>query len=303
MRNLGANLIHSNASRKSSREQASARAAALVLVVFLAGLVAGAYLYRRASPKNLNATNQGVVLSDSTKAILKQLDSPVEIRFYALLDPATVPESLRAFATRLEQLLAQYQQEGGGKINLTRHNSQSGTGAQAAAADGIKPFNREKGNVCYLGIAIAQDQQKETLPQLAPQWESAVESDITRAIARVIAAKLPAKTTAVAAQADATAIEEVKRIAPNYSSVSLEEGTRILREAALKDFAAAADQADIQVKEAQQRVRQAENGGSQTEQQAALKNLQQVQLDQAEKLKAIAARHQAQLAALQQLKK
>ena len=39
--------------------------------------------------------------------------------------------------------------------------------------------------------------------------------------------------------------------------MSVEDGTRILREAALKDFKAAANEMEIQVKEAQQRLNQA----------------------------------------------
>ena len=103
------------------------------------------------------------------------------------------------------------------------------------------------------------------------------------------------------APSDAATIEEVKRAVPDLASVSVEEGTRILREAALKDFAAAANEMELRQKEAQQRVTGAQ-GKSEAEQQTARKNLQQVQLEQAEKLKQVAARLQARIIALQQLK-
>ena len=84
--------------------------------------------------------------------------------------------------------------------------------------------------------------------------------------------------------------------------MSVEEGTRILREAALKDFTTAANEMAAQVKEAQQRLAQVQNGGSDADQQAAMKHLQQVQAKQTEKLNQIASRSKAQIDALQQLK-
>ncbi|MGA9780262.1 MAG: hypothetical protein ACLPRE_10085 [Limisphaerales bacterium] len=101
---------------------------------------------------------------------------------------------------------------------------------------------------------------------------------------------------------DSSTIEEVKQAIPNFVSVSLEDGTQILREAALKQFAAAAKEMDAQVKQAQQQLSQAENGQSAATQQAARQHLQQIQAQAAEKLQQIAARLQTQIAALKQLK-
>ena len=55
--------------------------------------------------------------------------------------------------------------------------------------------------------------------------------------------------------------------------------------------------------EAKQRVTDAQQAKSEAEEQTARKNLQQVQLEQAEKLKEVGARLSARIAALQQLKK
>jgi hypothetical protein len=102
---------------------------------------------------------------------------------------------------------------------------------------------------------------------------------------------------------DAATIEAVKQAIPNYASVSLEDGTQVLREAALKQFAAAAGEMDAQVKQAQEQLVQAESSQAAAEQSAALKHLQQTQVEQTEKLQQIAAQFQAQIAALKQLKK
>jgi hypothetical protein len=101
---------------------------------------------------------------------------------------------------------------------------------------------------------------------------------------------------------DAATIAAVKQAVPNYASVSLEDGTQVLRAAALKQFAAAANEMDAQVKQAQEELVQAENGQSPAGQPAALKHLQQTQVKQTEKLQQIAAQLQAQIAALKQLK-
>ena len=101
---------------------------------------------------------------------------------------------------------------------------------------------------------------------------------------------------------DAATIAAVKQAVPDYTSLSLEDGTQILRAAALKQFAAAAKEMDAQVKQAQEQLVQAESNQAAAGQPAALKHLQQTQVEQTEKLQQIAAQLQAQIAALKQLK-
>lgn len=101
---------------------------------------------------------------------------------------------------------------------------------------------------------------------------------------------------------DPATIEEVKKSVPNYASISLEDGENILRTAALKDFAAAAKEMDDQVATAQQQLQDTQSGQSADEQQTAMKHLQETQAAEAEKLKEIAARLQAQITALKSLK-
>lgn len=98
------------------------------------------------------------------------------------------------------------------------------------------------------------------------------------------------------------AIEEVKQAVPNFASVSVEDGEKILRTAALKEFSAAAKEMNDQVKKAQQQLLEAESGQSEAAQQAAMKQVQQTQAAAAEKLKQVAARLDAQIAALKSLK-
>jgi hypothetical protein len=283
----------------------------LVLVFLVTVAVVGAiWLYQAAHRGPVVSSEptgpQLPVLSDSTLGMLQKLDGPVEIRFYSVLDPATVGDSLIAFAGRVDQLLAAYQQAAGDKIRLTRIGPQSGLNPNVAAADGVQVFNLDKGEASCLGIALALKGRRETLARLSPEWESALEADLTRALVRLQEAPRPVPVAGIASvavsQINTNAVQEVKALIPNLSSVSVEEGTRILREAAVKEFTAAAKEMEAQVKEAEQRLTQAQNSGSAADQQAAMKHLEQVQAEQTEKLKQIAARSKTQVDALQQIK-
>ena len=304
MRQSQVNTVDATVGRRTAAAS-QFRTLLLVLVCFLLGLAGGAYWYHRATNRNLTSVGEaGGKLAESTKAVLKALDAPVEIRFYSLLDPASTSDALRIFAGRVDQLLSEYEQEAAGKIKLTRQTTQSDSSAQAASSDGVRAFNLDKGDGCFLGLAIACNDQKETLGQLSPEWEAALESDLSRAIARVAVANPASRFAATGmSQLDATAIQEVRRSIPNLDSVSLAQGKQILRAAALKEFVEATDDMQRRVKEAQQRISQAQTGGAEAEQQAALKQLQQVQAEQTEKLKEIAARSQAQIQALEQIKR
>jgi len=270
----------------------------------LGAALSAVWFYRPSTSRSQSTGQEGAGetsggLSENTKAILGRLNGPVQIRYYSLLDPASVSEATRAYADRVEQLLAQYRQAAGGKIQVTRFRSQADSSANAEA-DGLTPFNLDKGDGCYLGLAVVENGKRESLAQLAPEWEAALESDLSRTIERVNRAagtRAPSPT-----RISASAVEEVKRALPKLDSISVEEGTKVLRAASLAEYKAAIDGAQAQMRAAEERLTQAQAGGSEAEQQAAIKHLQQLQAEQTEKLKEIAARSQAQIEAFQQLK-
>ena len=289
-------------------EHAGARTILLVATVFLLGIAATGFWFYTVSQRGQAGASNGadspptIQLSDATRAVLSRLESPVEARFYAVLDPASVPDSVTAFAGRVDQLLSAYQQEAGGKINVTRFNAQSNLNPNAATADGIHAFNLDKGEACYLGLALVFKGRKESLPRLSPEWEQALEPDITRAIARLLDAAQPVPVPVAVSQINTAAVQEVKALIPDLAAVSVEQGKRLLQDAALNDFTAAAKEMAAQVREAEQRLSQVMQGASEAEQQAARTHLQQVQKEQTEKLQEIAARSKAQLDAFQQIK-
>jgi hypothetical protein len=288
-------------------ERAGAQTVVLLLSVFFLGIAVSAFLFYGVSKRASTAAEAvtgtpAIALSETTRAALGRLDAPLEIRFYALLDPATVPDSVTAFAGRVGQLLSAYQQQAGGKIKLTTFNSQSNADANAAEADGLSGFNRDQGNACYLGVALVLKGRKETLPRLSPEWEQALEPDLTRAIVRLLDATRPVPVPVAVSPLYTNALQEVKAMIPDPAAVSVEAGRQILKDAALKEFTAAAKERQARVEEAEQRLTQAQNGGTEADQQAAMKNLQQVQAEQTEKLKQIVARSKARIEAFQQLK-
>ncbi len=295
--------------RLRRRGSTSTVAVVALTVGFACGLGASALWIHRAAQPGLGPDQpvrggaESAGLSEGTKAVLRRLQSPLELRFYSVFDPATAPEPLKSFTHRVDQLLTSYQHEAEGKLRITRVTGPAYANARGAMVDGIKPLSTGGGEDCFLGIAILSPLHKESLPQLAPEWEAALEIDITRAIANT-AETVPATSTVLAAKpkSNSATIDEVKVIVANADSVSLEEGTRLLRQAALKEFTKAAAEGQAELKSAQERLSQAQAGGNEAEQQAAVKRLQEVQAMQANRLKEIAAKSQEQVDAFHALK-
>jgi ABC-type uncharacterized transport system involved in gliding motility auxiliary subunit len=127
-------------------------------------------------------------LSRGTRAILDKLDAPVEIRFYFTRGENDNPQqlALRTYAKRVEDLLAEYKQYAGSKIEIKKLNPLPDSDAEEAATlDGIEGQMISLTDKIYLGLAVSSLDVKETIPFLAPERERLLEYDITRAIARV----------------------------------------------------------------------------------------------------------------------
>jgi hypothetical protein len=272
----------------------------LMLVVFLLGAVlTGAWF--KYGEHATGSILPGRELSDQTVNLLHHLNLPVEIRFYSILPPGSAPEPLQDFSWRVNHLLFEFQAANDGKIHVIRNVSTSGANADAAAADGIHPFNLDKGDACFLGLTVACGERKESLAQLQPEWEPALEFDLARAILQVTA--LPSSPVVAASPAVSPEItNEILRLIPDINGTSLEDGIGTLRQAAVDKFSEAGAEMVRQIQAAQQQASDAQNGRTEAEQQAAMKHLQQVQLEQAEKIKAIAARLQVQISTFEQMK-
>ncbi len=201
-----------------------ARLPILAIVFFLLGGVLTGIWFKYGNHAT-GSILSGQGLSGGTLALLQRLNAPVEIRFYSVLPAGSAPETLQAFSARVDHLLSEFQSANEAKIHVTRNLPAAGSDADAATADGIQPFNLEKGDACFLGLTVVCGKQKESLPRLQPEWEPALEFDLVRAIAQVTAT--PASSAVKAAVPFSPEVtNEVVRLIPNLKGTSLEEGTR-----------------------------------------------------------------------------
>ena len=84
---------------------------ALLAVLILANFVFGTFKQR------IDLTDGRLfTLTEGTRAVLGKLDSPVRIRFYFSQGDNNVPLQIKAFGRRVEDLLAEYRQQSGGKL-------------------------------------------------------------------------------------------------------------------------------------------------------------------------------------------
>ena len=274
----------------------ASRPLVLAAIFFILGAgLTGAWFHYHESSRNADE------LSEPVRNALEHLAVPVTIRFYSLLPAGTSAEE-QAFSGRVEDLLAAMQADSAGKIQVTRLDATAETNVAAAEAEGIQPFNLDKGDACFLGLAIAGGKNRETFARLQPEWEPALEYDLARAIARVAAVAAPAKPAPEIAKPSPEIIASINRLIPDVSVVSVEQAGQIFHAEFVKQCGAVGAELETQVNAAQQQVVQAQNGGSESDLQAARQHLQQVQLAQGEKLKQLAADLQTQLAVFQQMK-
>lgn len=272
----------------------------LAIVFFLAGAgLAGVWLLHH--PSAGAGTGDGE-LSVPAQNVLGQLPARVTVRYYSLLPAGGADPSLQAFAGRVADLLESMRSASGGKLEVTRVSSPTETNAAAADADGIQAFNLSQGEACFFGLAIASGGHKETLARLQPEWEPALQYDLARAIARVTALPPPARPAPEVAKPSPEIVSSIHQLIPDVEGTSVEDADRIFHDDFLKQCALAGQAIEANVNSASEQVLRAQTNGSAGDEEAARKHLLEVQLAQGEKLKALAARLQIQLAVFQQLK-
>jgi hypothetical protein len=283
-------------SRQNLAQCGSSRPLLLAVVCFVLGAALTAFWFYRQS-----SAVKGQQLSEQTRASLANLPASVSIKFYSVLPAGSAGEELTAFSSRVAQLLAAVQEAGNGKIQISTVEGTADTNATAASADGIQAFNLDKGDACFLGLSISSGASKQSMPRLQPEWESALQYDLARTILAVAKAATPPVRPEVA-KPSAAIVDSIKRLIPDVSTVSPEQASQIFHAEFMKECAAAGAEMETQIQAAQQIVVQAEAGGSAVEIAAARKNLLQVQLEQGEKMKQVAADLQTRLAVFQQMK-
>ncbi|BCU75584.1 Gldg family protein [Luteolibacter sp. LG18] len=130
-------------------------------------------------------------LSDGTKAILKELDAPVVIRYYASRKTGYLPEDLKLHMRHVDDLLKEYSTLAGGKLRVENLDPQPDTDAEDSAnLDGMSGQRINDENL-FFGMAISCLEKTTTIPFLDPNDETMLEYQLSRAISEVSTAKKP----------------------------------------------------------------------------------------------------------------
>jgi ABC-type uncharacterized transport system involved in gliding motility auxiliary subunit len=154
-------------------------------------LVAFNYLAAGAAVRADLTEGKLYTLSDGTKKVLKNLQSPVKVKLYVTAGEA-MPVPLRSFAQRVEDMVREFKAVAGANLVIERYNPRPDSEEEdAAQLDGIEPQQLMSGEQFYLGIAVSQLDRKQSIPVLAPARERLLEYDLIRAIARAGAAERP----------------------------------------------------------------------------------------------------------------
>jgi len=131
-------------------------------------------------------------LSDGTKQILSEIDTPIEVRLYATQDDKAMPPALKVYARRVESLLREYAQMSNGKMSIRKLDPEPDSDAEdSARLDGVQGQPVSLGEAVYLGVAISMLDRTAALPFLPPSREQLLEYDLSRAITQVVKASKP----------------------------------------------------------------------------------------------------------------
>jgi ABC-type uncharacterized transport system involved in gliding motility auxiliary subunit len=139
----------------------------------------------------LDLTEDGLyTLSPGTKNILSRIsaDEPVTIKFYATNDDRVMPNILKPHARTIEDLLLEYEKQGGGNVALeVIHPNPDTDEEDKAKEDEVRGMQvNQEGDNIYLGMTVQSLDRKEVLPFLSPDDATSLEYEVSRAIAKVI---------------------------------------------------------------------------------------------------------------------
>lgn len=190
-----------NPAKKLGRGPAAAAGLAIAfLIALLVNFLVGKFSFRADITENKVYT-----LTEGTRAILGELETPVTVRYYVTDSSDVMSPSERAQARRVTDLLNEYVRNAPAKevelvndagefetkkvkmLKVEKLNPEPNTDAEdAAIIDGLQAgASAETNNELYFGIAVECLDQQETLPFLPARPETELEYDLSRAISNV----------------------------------------------------------------------------------------------------------------------
>lgn len=162
---------------------------ALALIAFLANWLMS---LTPIGSRGLDLTEDRVhTISDGTKSILKELEAPVTVHYYATRKSTFLPKELKLYMKKVDDFLKQYESLAKGKLRIEYLDPQPDTDAEDSAnLDGISGQRINDENI-YFGLSVQCLDKKATIPFLNPNDATMLEYDLSRAIAQVSQAKKP----------------------------------------------------------------------------------------------------------------
>jgi ABC-type uncharacterized transport system involved in gliding motility auxiliary subunit len=174
-----------------SRKGFAYAALALGVVLFVAVNIVSNMWLRSA---RLDLTEGGLyTVSAGTRATLAKLQEPVTLRYFFSRDAATGYPTVNAYASRVRDLLHEYEALGNGKIVLEEIDPVSFTPAEdQAVAAGLSGAQTPQGETVYFGLSGTNSfGGRETIPFFDSDREEYVEYDLTSLIGKLSTAQRP----------------------------------------------------------------------------------------------------------------
>ncbi len=124
-------------------------------------------------------------LSDGTRSILGELDTPVVIRYYASRSSDYMPEEMKIHMRRVDDMLKEYAAMSDGKLRVENLDPEPDTDAEDSAnLDGISGQRINDQNL-YFGLAVSCLDKTSVIPFIDPRDETMLEYHLSKAIAEV----------------------------------------------------------------------------------------------------------------------
>ena len=157
-------------------------------LVVLAAIVVAADVILANLPLRADLTAERFyTLSDGSKAVLAKLEEDVTLKYYVSSSAADMPMQLKTYATRVQNLLKEYERAAGGHVILEAYDPKPDSDAEEwAQRYGVEPQTVNPfGSPIYFGVVAVCGDNEQTLGTLSPRTESTLEYDITRLVTRV----------------------------------------------------------------------------------------------------------------------
>jgi ABC-type uncharacterized transport system involved in gliding motility auxiliary subunit len=129
-------------------------------------------------------------LSDGTRQLLSEIETPVTIKVFYTEDLPNLPNSLKSFAGRVLDFLQEYEALSEGKVTIERYNPKMDSEEEEWAIKyGLQGMDLATGDRIFFGLVALAADQEEAIAFIDPAREAHLEYDLTRMISRVQKAK------------------------------------------------------------------------------------------------------------------